>query len=260
MEKLIVNGIYKITSPSNRVYVGKSNDIYIRWKKAYQHGIDEPEPTYKRCKNQPLLCNSLKKYGASQHKFEIIEECSISEMNEKEIYYIKTLKTFNSKGGLNLKSGGQGGEWSDESRKKISLTKKGIPNPKIKGSGNWMFGKTHSDEIKSMLSSINKGVNHPFYGKNRSEVTKQKIGEAQKGEKNHMFGKVPHNLGVPHSTEVRAKMKEAAKGKVLSEEHKRKIGLASRRPVIQYTLSGDLVKVWDSVSLAKEATRISQIS
>ena len=65
MKKII--GIYKITSPTNRIYIGSSNDIYNRWC------------SYKnlKCKSQTKLYNSLLKYGAENHIFEIIENCSI---------------------------------------------------------------------------------------------------------------------------------------------------------------------------------------
>ena len=57
-----VIGIYKITSPSNKIYIGQGIDIYIRWNE------------YKRlkCKRQPKLYASLKKHGVDNHKFEIV--------------------------------------------------------------------------------------------------------------------------------------------------------------------------------------------
>ena len=44
-------GIYKITSPSNKIYIGKSNNINRRFK----------EYIKLRCKQQPKLYNSFKK-------------------------------------------------------------------------------------------------------------------------------------------------------------------------------------------------------
>ena len=59
-------GIYKITSPNGRIYVGQSKNIEKRIK------------CYKslNCKGQKLLYRSLLKYGVDKHKFEIIIECS----------------------------------------------------------------------------------------------------------------------------------------------------------------------------------------
>ena len=72
-----MTGIYKITSPSKKVYIGQSIDIEKRFKQ------------YKRldCKKQPKLYNSLKKYNPENHVFEIIEECLVEQLNEKEIYW-----------------------------------------------------------------------------------------------------------------------------------------------------------------------------
>lgn len=75
-------GIYKITSPSGRIYIGQSTNIEIRWYK------------YKKlhCLSQTRLYNSLKKYGYEHHIFEIIEKVDQSELRTKEKYYIETYK------------------------------------------------------------------------------------------------------------------------------------------------------------------------
>lgn len=71
-------GIYKITSPTNRVYIGQSVNIEKRWK---DYNL------LKNCKPQIKLYRSLIKYGIINHKFEIIEECSIEQLNERERYW-----------------------------------------------------------------------------------------------------------------------------------------------------------------------------
>lgn len=81
-------GIYKITNPNNRVYVGQSQNINSR------------ERNYKKldCKKQPKLYRSLKKYGYDLHIFEIIEECLFEELNIKERYWQEYYKVLSSKG------------------------------------------------------------------------------------------------------------------------------------------------------------------
>jgi group I intron endonuclease len=71
-------GIYKITSPTGKVYIGQS--INIENRKTQYINLD------KSCIG-PKLYNSLKKYDPKNHKFEIIEKCSIEQLNEKEIYW-----------------------------------------------------------------------------------------------------------------------------------------------------------------------------
>jgi len=71
-------GIYKITSPKKKIYIGQSINIERRFA------------TYKRnnpVNKQPRLYGSFKKYGIENHKFEIVCECEIFELNEKERYY-----------------------------------------------------------------------------------------------------------------------------------------------------------------------------
>ena len=85
-------GIYKIENPNGKVYIGQSVDIEKRLH------------TYKscNCKGQSLIYNSIIKYGFINHKTEIIIECSISELNDLERFYIEKFKSNNRNFGLNL--------------------------------------------------------------------------------------------------------------------------------------------------------------
>jgi len=89
-------GIYKITSPNSKVYIGLSKDIEARWK---GYSLFK-----KNAKQQTKLFNSFKKYGIENHKFEVVEECLFEELSEKEIYYIEKYDCI--KGGLNISRGG----------------------------------------------------------------------------------------------------------------------------------------------------------
>jgi group I intron endonuclease len=71
-------GIYKIINPKGRIYIGQSVNIERR-KGNYSKLQD--------CKNQIKLYRSLKKYGFSSHIFEVLEECTIDELNKKERYW-----------------------------------------------------------------------------------------------------------------------------------------------------------------------------
>ena len=72
-------GIYKITSPSGRVYIGQSIDIKRRFDqyRRLDAGVSTSTKLYR----------SLKKYGYKKHKKEIIEECLFDDLNERERYY-----------------------------------------------------------------------------------------------------------------------------------------------------------------------------
>ena len=81
-------GIYKITNPNGRVYIGQSQNITNRMKNYM--GLD--------CKKQPRLHRSLLKYGYDLHLFEIIEECLFEELNIRERYYQELYDVLSSKG------------------------------------------------------------------------------------------------------------------------------------------------------------------
>jgi hypothetical protein len=71
-------GIYKITNPTGRVYIGQSTNVERR-KEEYSGK--------NKGKGQVALCLSLEKYGFSQHTFEVIEECAIENLNKRERYW-----------------------------------------------------------------------------------------------------------------------------------------------------------------------------
>jgi hypothetical protein len=104
-------GIYKITSPTNKIYIGQSTNIENR--KYYYNSI--------KCDKQPKLYNSLLKYGWEQHIFEVIEECLEEQLNEREIYWGNYFKVL-GENGLNLRLGDANGLCSEETKQKIGLT------------------------------------------------------------------------------------------------------------------------------------------
>lgn len=78
-------GIYKITSPSNRVYVGQSTNIENRFVQYI--GFN--------CKQQRRLYSSLKKYGWYYHTFEILTLCKECDLNDLEAHYINFYSAHN---------------------------------------------------------------------------------------------------------------------------------------------------------------------
>jgi group I intron endonuclease len=147
-------GIYKITSPTNKIYIGKSIDINRRFK------------TYKKtnCKRQIKLYRSFLKYGVENHLFEIIEECTVELLSERERYWQDFYNVLNN--GLNLclaKSNDKSGCHSEHSKIKISNSLKGKKRPLMdmsyKNTKEWkekmsnsMMGKKHSKETKNKMS------------------------------------------------------------------------------------------------------------
>ena len=207
MEK--VCGIYKITSPTNKAYIGQSSDIKTRWR------------FYKtlHCKRQTYLYHSLMKYGVKAHRFEIICECMESDLNKMEKYYVDLFKTFNSNNGLNLKDGGNYSKLSDATKKKISEALKGKPRPDLRG-------RKFTDEHKANITKSKTGKTTKNKGRRFSEEHKLKISLSLKG-------KGGWKSGVPFTDEHRKNISAAksgistrGRGWIVSEETKTKISLA----------------------------------
>lgn len=149
-----MTGIYKITNPKGKIYIGQSTNIEKRkeiYKKLY-------------CKKQIMLYNSIKKYGWENHKFEILEECSIKKLNEREKYWGSYYNVLEK--GLNLRLGNGRGSCSNKVKEKISISNS---KPKPEGFGN-------------IISKANKG-------KKRSEKSKLKQSKTLKGREGVNKGK-----------------------------------------------------------------------
>ena len=113
-------GIYKITNPLNKIYIGQSINIERRFKEYQKH----QQITTIGSK----LFNSIKKYGCNNHQFEIIEECNLEQLNEKEIYWGLKFDVL-GKNGLNLRLGDSNGLCSEETKQKIGYGNKGKLKP-----------------------------------------------------------------------------------------------------------------------------------
>lgn len=253
-------GIYAIQNKINgKIYVGQSIDIERRWK-------DE-----KRTKKVNIFFKrAIEKYGLENFFFYVLKECERKDLNYWEAFYVKLYHSFDSDFGYNLTSGGD--HWykvqfrhlTDEHKRKISESHKGkswqteegkkrgaekrhqktlethkkdiycletdkiyhsyeelidelgldinLVHKCLRGVGNRVTKNYHicfadqKDQIEWNLNPYKNNVGGTFYWK---KDTIEKIREAAKGR--------------VKSEEERKKLSIANKGKKLSEEHKRKI-------------------------------------
>jgi group I intron endonuclease len=168
---IVMIGIYKITSPNNKVYIGQSNDIDKR-KKGYMKYPNN-------CKSQVKLYNSIMKYGWLNHVFEIVEECTFEELNVRERYWQEYYNSVNK--GLNClytKTDEQKAIFSEESKQRMS---------------NAQTGKKVSDSTKEKMklarigmklsSETKKKISIAHLGKTFSDETLEKMKESAKKDK-----------------------------------------------------------------------------
>lgn len=157
-------GIYKITSPSGRVYVGQSIDLLVRFSKYRSMN----------CRGQVRLYNSFRKYGVENHAFIILEWCTEIQMNQKERFYQDYYNVI-GKEGLNCKLTATDelkGWHSAETKRKIAKSNTGKkPSEETLKK---MRGRLVSAETRKILSEKNKG-------KKASEETKAKMRQRMKG-------------------------------------------------------------------------------
>ena len=147
-------GIYKLISPSGKIYIGQSNDIKYRFSK------------YKclDCKNQTKLYNALKKYGFSQFKVEILFSTSgcfkytQNILNILEIKYIKQFDAINS--GYNIREGGSNGKISDSTKQKMResalLRGTGTDEANLTRLKTLNIGRKHTEEARLNYSKAAK--------------------------------------------------------------------------------------------------------
>ncbi len=149
--------------------------------------------------------------------FEIIQICTLEELNTQERYYQDFFDVLGTNG-LNCRlqqSDGKTGKNSAESNKKRSESMKGKnkgPRPDVSEKNKLIHkGKTISEEHKQQISNKLKGktfseernrkISEASKGKQKSEQHRKNISEARKG-------KPAWNKGIPRSEETKQKIKE----------------------------------------------------
>ena len=227
--------IYKMTSPTDRVYVGMTSNI-IKRKAAYS-GLD--------CKSQPLLFKSIEKYGLSNLNFEIIDEFdgTLSEAKSKEMFWIRTYMSnyckYPGMRGMNLTDGGQGTlgyKVSDAQKKMTSKRNKGYK---------------HTEEAKNKISEASKG-NMWNIGKKRTPEHIESLIKANIGNK--------YNLGRKQSQEEKDKRAAKLIGKKRKQEFKNKLSniltIKLGKKIEQYDINNNLIKEYNSISIAEKELNV----
>ena len=183
-------GIYKIESPSGKVYIGQSRNLLKR--------ISEYKCLH-LIKRQPLIFRSIKKYGFDSHTFKIIVELPIDiEQIFLDHYEQIYMDLYRNSGHqmLNLKNAGSRGSHLPETKKKISSALKGRPiSPETRAA---RLGKKHSEATIIKMSQTRKGRN--IDQKQKERISKWAIG--------NKFA-----LGYRHTPEAKHKIRLSKLGK-----------------------------------------------
>ena len=170
-----VCGIYRITSPSGRVYIGQAVDIGVRFQKYFGGN----------CPGQRRLHASFAKHGVENHTFEVVEICEEGSLSARERFHQDNHEVIGPRG-LNCKLttfADRSGAHSEETRNRIRMAN---------------TGKRHSAEAKAKMRLARIGRKMPgeqrlrMCGRKLSEATKQKMSARMLGNK-YTTGVVPKN-------------------------------------------------------------------
>ena len=109
-----VCGIYEIINKVNKKrYIGQSVDVYKRW-----HG--HKNKLNSNSHRNSYLQHAWNKYGEDNFEFNLILECSESELDDMEKYYISLHNTCDRSCGYNIDDGGNSNKHlSNETKEKI---------------------------------------------------------------------------------------------------------------------------------------------
>lgn len=229
-------GIYKITSPSGKIYIGQSIDIKERLRQ--YKGL--------RCKKQFKLYRSLLKYGFENHKIEIICECSIDELNAKERYFQEFYNCVDK--GLNCiltNTNDKKGVLSEETKKKISEKNK---NPSIET----RIRKSNGQKGKIVPMEMRKKISESSKGRIVSLETRKKISESGRNISDEKRKRLSDShKGIKQKEETKIKISQTLKGRTRSEETKLKIS-AKHGKRVKNTETGEVF-----LSVAKAAKSIN---
>lgn len=203
-----ISGIYKITSPTGRIYIGQSIDVHKRWKGYRRYGS----------KSQKKLHRSLKKHGADAHVFEVLHELPIDASKYVITRYEQLYMDLYSDCGLLMlnicTAAGStfGRKANDSTKRKMSKArrKRVITEETGKRISLALKGVPKSNEHKEKLRIANLGYVVPEHV--REKISKKHMGKFKK----------------PHTDETKRLISESRKGRKLSEDHKEKISCSMK--------------------------------
>lgn len=166
-------GLYLIQHRETlRSYCGQSRDVLSRWKSHCSGG-----------KKAVGIGAAIRDEGVDSFTFRVLEECSVSELNEREVFWIEHYDCVEPHG-YNRNSGGGAPTYvSAATRKKMSASKMG--NTAFAGKIPWNKGGTHSPETCEKMSSAHLGrtrspevIAASVEGKRRAKAARAATAEA----------------------------------------------------------------------------------
>lgn len=156
-------GIYKITSPIGKVYIGRSINIVKRLR---EHNNNIQYRTH--------IGRSILKYGYANHRFDVLSYTAKDNdlLNKLEIFYIDLYNSTNPEVGLNLSAGGGRLNFhhKQETIEKMRRNRAGRRNS---------LGRVLSDETKRKISMSLTGNTMSTESLNKANMTRIERGDSK---------------------------------------------------------------------------------
>ena len=205
---------------NNKIYIGKSTNIKIR-NKAHETSFIRGQAV------NIHLQRAINKYGIENFEFVILEEVCLENIDDKEKYWINCFKSYDEKFGYNKTMGGDGGKLTLEIKLKISKTS---PNRKViyqfDSNGNlvkkWHGVRDIERELNFLSSTISKACSVDT-------------------NNNSAYG-----FYWSYSEHL-----DNLSG--IGQEN-------NKLQIKQFSLDGELLKIWSSISMAAKETKSSKSS
>ena len=176
----MASGIYCIENIiDNKKYIGYARDFKTRWK-SHRSNLKNNHH-----RNQHLQY-AYNKYGTESFIYYIVQEIPEEKMKLMETYWIVYYDSNVKTKGYNSNLGGTGffgGKCSEETRKKMSESKKGEKN--------YFYNKHRTEETKRKISE-NLSLYSPLIGTHISEKRKIALSKVLRGRRTRNIGTSDH--------------------------------------------------------------------
>jgi len=187
-----MTGIYKITClNNNKVYVGSSSNIEMRW---HRH-----RSNFKYNRANPIIQNSFNKYGLDSFKFDVIEECDVSNLIDREQFYADKYRNE----GIELFNIG---DFVANPTRGIKLSEK------------------HLQKLKDFFA----GNKNPSFGK--IWIHKNEEVKYIKKEEFHIYEKDGYVKGLSESHKINISKRQKEIGRPMSESNRNKLIEVNKKP------------------------------
>lgn len=233
-------GVYAFRNVvDGKVYIGSASVSLKKRRRGHERDLAKGKHA-----NQ-FFQNAWNKYGSDSFEFLVLERCPPALCLAREEYWIRRYESANRQRGYNLCWTGtnqSGLKRSEESRRKMSETRKGKP---LTGAALEATRKARAAAVGKPLSaearqSISEGVKRRY----EDPEERKKTSEAVKLSGSALVLRRPDviaaRVAALGSSEVRARMSAAHRGKPLSDTHRANLAKAIRSPEVRAKISASL--------------------